>query len=95
MVNRPRVRVEKSRARSAYLGLFIEKLWSGVGVARVVTGSVCLPDVDEDIWQGLACLNIDNTNVEQKKQTILHFGNILPDRMADVVIVRTFRHLRG
>lgn len=62
--------------------------------AGVVASGVAVPDIDVDIWDGLAGGNVDVLNFEVKGDTGLAFSNILANEFSSNV-VWTIGILRG
>jgi len=68
------------------------RMW--IGMTSVVACRVGLPDVYENVREGLASLHIDNSNIKQQQQPVLILRNILSDRMPSLMVIRTFSDLR-
>lgn len=83
---------EETTSFPANLGFLVDELGFRCGVSGVVTGSVCLPYIDENIRKWLACFYVNDANVKEQQEAGLVLGDVLTYGVTGKVIVRTFRY---
>ncbi len=81
---------EETTSFPANLGFLVNELRFRCGVSSVVTSSVCLPYIDENIGKWLACFYIDDADVKEQEEAGLVLGDVLAYGVTGKVIVRTF-----
>jgi hypothetical protein len=61
---------QQARSLPTDLGFLPDKVCSGDRVACVNAGAVGMPDVNENVRQGLASFDVDHANVQQLRNAL-------------------------
>ena len=65
LIIRPRVRRQQPAELAPDLRLLVLQAGKGRGVPGVMSCGIRVPDVDEDVGKGAACLDVDDADVEE------------------------------
>ncbi|KAI3480567.1 hypothetical protein L1887_57287 [Cichorium endivia] len=86
---------QQTLADAGLSGDLVLEVRCGVGVARVVAGGVCVPEVDEDVGDWLAGVYVDDADVHLEVHAELPFGHVGADGVVFGVIVGALGGLGG